>query len=542
MDAAPQQFANGGAVQPVYMADAGDPSLMKIYQAAMGNMGSPTRPSRTSVDLQSTYDQYLPFFQNIAQSNEEEREKDRALALAKAGFQFASGRDASGKNIAGQPFLSQLGAAGSTLVGDLAKLKSDERAQDRAIRTLAAQSAIEKQQAATAAEAALDLQMLKGQQALQEKNLGLIGDMFKQAQIQNKVEVRTIKRPDGTEAVGVYNPADNTFKLVSDRTAADQYMMSLDSDGSMRAGISKNLIGFADGTLDGLDDGGRTKADVFTAISTLYAPKSGAEKGTVNPMPLTVAKAIVDRKKAGLELNINEKIIDEAEYLMGNTGAALEQRMKDLQAEGAQTEQDLRPYVPAGADIEASFGAMSGLKRSLRFVNDQVKDITEGLIGFDYSGDDPSNVVKSDTYLTTLQGETLKLRFADFGSAPRIKSIVEAIQAEVAGILPGAGRTDDKVLSTARALRNRLSVMQAELQGVLASRSSTNKEIKEAQRLLKYDMPVLLESYDNLIDSLSATVEGARDRGVPPLTREATNSGQMSDDAQDFQNILQGKE
>jgi hypothetical protein len=541
MDPTPQQFANGGAVQPVYMADAGDPSLMRIYQAAMGNMQSPTRPSRTSVDLQSTYDQYLPFFQNIAQSNEEEREKDRALALAKAGFQFASGRDASGKNIAGQPFLSQLGAAGSTLVGDLAKLKSDERAQDRAIRTLAAQSAIEKQQAATAAEAALDLQMLKGQQALQEKNVDLIGSMIKQAQINNKVEVRIIKRPDGTEAVGVYNPADNSFKLMSDQTAADQYMMSLDSDGSMRAGVSRNLIGFADGTLDGLDDGGRAKADMFTAISTLYAPKSGAEKGTVNPMPLTVAKAIVDRKKAGLELNINEKIIDEAEYLMGNTGAALEQRMKDLQAEGAQTEQDLRPYVPAGADIEASFGAMSGLKRSLRFVNDQVKDITEGLIGFDYSGDDPSNVVKSDTYLTTLQGETLKLRFADFGSAPRIKSIVEAIQAEVAGILPGAGRTDDKVLSTARALRNRLSVMQAELQGVLASRSSTNKEIKEAQRLLKYDMPVLLESYDNLINSLSATVEGARDRGVPRLTREATTPGQMSDDARDFQNILQGK-
>ena len=541
MDAAPQQFANGGAVQPVYMADAGDPSLMKIYQAAMGKMSSPTRPSRTSVDLQSTYDQYLPFFQNIAQSNEEEREKDRALALAKAGFQFASGRDASGKNIAGQPFLSQLGAAGATLVGDLAKLKSDERTQDRAIRTLAAQSAIEKQQAATAAEAALDLQMLKGQQALQEKNVDLIGDMFKQAQIQNKVEVRTIKQPDGTEAIGVYNPADNSFKLLSDQAAASRYMMSLDSDGSMRAGVSKNLIGFADGTLDGLDDGGRAKADMFTAISTLYAPKSGAEKGTVNPMPLTVAKAIVDRKKAGLELNLNAKIIDEAEYLMGNTAAALEQRMKDMQAEGARTQQDIRPYVPAGADMEASFGAMSGLKRSLRFINDQVRDLTEGLIGVDYSGDDPSNVVKSDTYLTTLQGETLKLRFADFGSAPRIKSIVDAIQLEVAGILPGAAKTDTKVLSTARALRDRLRNMEAELQGVLNNRNTKQKDYDQAEFLLKYDMPVLLESYDNLINSLSATVEGARDRGVPRLPREATTPGQMSDDAQDFQNILQGR-
>jgi len=539
MEAAPQQFANGGAVQPVYMSQGTDPSMMQLFQTALGNVENPTAPTRTTVDLESAYADYLPFFQNIAEVNEEDREKDRALALAKAGFQFASGRDSAGKNIAGSSMLSQLGTVGQDYVEDVAKLRTDARTQDRAVRTLAAQSAIEKQQAATAAQAALDLQTLKGQQALQEKNVGLLGDMIKQAQINNKVEVRTIKRPDGTEAIGVYNPADNTFKLVSDKTAASQYMMSLDSDGSMRAGISRNLIGFADGTLDGLDDGGRAKADMFTAISTLYAPKSGAEKGTVNPMPLTVAKAIVDRQKAGFELNLNGKIIDEAEYLMGNTGAALEQRMKDIQAEGAQTQQNIRAYVPAGADMEASFGAMSGLKRSLRFVNDQVRDFTEGLIGFDYGGDDPSNVVKSDTYLTTLQGETLKLRFADFGSAPRIKSIVDAIQKEVEGILPGAAKTDTKVLSTARALQGRLQNMKAELEGVLTARDSTSDEIKQARNLLKYDMPVLLESYDNLINSLSATVEGAQDQGVPRLTTPAP--GSASSDAEDARKLIYGR-
>jgi hypothetical protein len=539
MDAAPQQFANGGAVQPVYMADAGDPSMMQLFQTALGNVENPTAPTRTTVDLESAYADYLPFFQNIAQVNEEDREKDRALALAKAGFQFASGRDSAGKNIAGSSMLSQLGTVGQDYVEDVGKLRTDARTQDRAVRTLAAQSAIEKQQAATAAQAALDLQTLKGQQALQEKNVGLLGDMIKQAQINNKVEVRTIKQPDGTEAIGVYNPADNSFKLVSDQTAASQYMMSLDSDGSMRAGISRNLIGFADGTLDGLDDGGRAKADMFTSISTLYAPKSGAEKGTVNPMPLTVAKAIVDRQKAGFELNLNGKIIDEAEYLMGNTGAALEQRMKDIQAEGAQTQQNIRAYVPAGADMEASFGAMSGLKRSLRFVNDQVRDFSEGLIGLDYGGEDPSNVVKSDTYLTTLQGETLKLRFADFGSAPRIKSIVDAIQAEVAGILPGAAKTDTKVLSVARALRGRLQNMEAELKGVLTARDSSNDEIKQARNLLKYDMPVLLESYENLINSLGESVEGDRDPGVPRLT--TPTPGAVSTDAEDARKLIYGR-
>ena len=80
--------------------------------------------------------------------------------------------------------------------------------------------------------------------------------------------------------------------------------------------------------------------------------------------------------------------------------------------------------------------------------------------------------------------------------------------------------------------------MQAELQGVLTSRNSTNKEIKEAQRLLKYDMPVLLKSYENLINSLSATVEGARDQGVPRLTTPAP--GSVSSDAEDARKLIYG--
>ena len=80
--------------------------------------------------------------------------------------------------------------------------------------------------------------------------------------------------------------------------------------------------------------------------------------------------------------------------------------------------------------------------------------------------------------------------------------------------------------------------MQAELQGVLTARDSTSDEIKQARNLLKYDMPVLLESYDNLINSLSGSVEGARDQRVPKLTAP----GRVSEDAEDFQKILQGPE
>ena len=539
MDAAPQQFADGGAVQPVYMRDGTDPSMMQLFQTALGNVENPTAPTRATVDLQSTYDQYLPFFQNIAQANDEEREKDRALALAKAGFQFASGRDASGKNIAGQPFLSQLGAAGSTLVGDLAKLKSDERTQDRAIRTLAAQSAIEKQQAATAAQAALDLQTLKGQQELQKSNVSLLGDMIKQAQVNNKPVVKTFRRADGTDGIGVYNPEDNTFQMLKGGAETDQYLMSLDSDGSMRSGIARNVIGFGNGAIDTADDGGVAKSNMFTAINTLYAPKSGLQAGTIKPLPLTVAQAIVDRKKSGLELNIHPKIIEEAEYLIGNTSGALQQDMKDIIAAGEENADAIVPYVPKGADMEVSYGYASAFKRALRHINDQLRDATNGLYPFRFS-DDPSNVVRSDIYLNTLAGETLKARFSDFGSAPRIKSIVDEIKAEVELLKPGALKTDDAVLGVARSLRSRLQNMQAKVQGVFDSRRGHSEQtLLEAQSLLKYDFPVLLQSYDNLIDSLAPSVEGVTDQGVPRLITPAP--GSVSSDAEDARKLIYGR-
>lgn len=251
-----------------------------------------------------------------------------------------------------------------------------------------------------------------------------------------------------------------------------------------------------------------------------------------------MAQAIVDRKKAGLELNLNEKIIDEAEYLIGNTSGALEQDMKDIIASGEANAEAIVPYVPKGADMEVSYGYASAFKRALRHINDQLRDATNDLYPFRFS-DDPSNVVRSDIYLETLAGETLKARFSDFGSAPRIKSIVDEIKFEVEKIKPGALKTDDAVLGVARSLRSRLQNMQAKVQGVFDTRRGhSNKTLTEAQSLLKYDFPVLLQSYDNLIDSLTPSVEGTSDPGVPRLT--TPTPGAVSTDAEDARKIIYG--
>jgi hypothetical protein len=98
--------------------------------------------------LQSIYEQYLPFFQNIAGATEEERQKDLGLAMAKAGFQFASGRGPKGENIAGRPFLSQLGTVGTQFADDVGTISRERRKEGVGLRTLAAQSAIASQTSA----------------------------------------------------------------------------------------------------------------------------------------------------------------------------------------------------------------------------------------------------------------------------------------------------------------------------------------------------------------------------------------------------------
>ena len=111
-----QQFAAGGAVQG--------------FQKGGG-------------PLEELYGEYLPLYQNLIAKSDEEREKDKALALARAGFQFASGLGPKGENIAGRPFLSQVGAVAAPVLEEFADAKKSEREQEIAAKTLALKGAID---------------------------------------------------------------------------------------------------------------------------------------------------------------------------------------------------------------------------------------------------------------------------------------------------------------------------------------------------------------------------------------------------------------
>ena len=140
--ATPQQFAEGGAVKKF-------------------NVGGGA--------FQQYYDQYLPIYENLLRDSQEDRDKDRGLALARAGFQLASGRDAKGRNIAGSGLLSNLASAGETLIGDISTLEREKRKEDTAARTLALQSAFATQTAEQKAQRDLTTKLFESQLRRQEK-------------------------------------------------------------------------------------------------------------------------------------------------------------------------------------------------------------------------------------------------------------------------------------------------------------------------------------------------------------------------------------
>ena len=169
MEAAPQQFAAGGGVQkPVQKFNPGggvydpfdptpsiDARIATIDQVAplgdyLGDerlMGALFRESLQSAEVESAEDAAKRYEALMTQAADlggadEARKQQMALDLATAGFQFASGRDAQGRNIAGQPFLSQLGAAAAPFAQRQGERLAKQRETERAIKLAAIKEGI----------------------------------------------------------------------------------------------------------------------------------------------------------------------------------------------------------------------------------------------------------------------------------------------------------------------------------------------------------------------------------------------------------------
>ena len=169
MEQAPQQFANGGGVQkpvqyfsngagvydpfnPTPSVDAriatlGDVEGLDAYLGDERLMSALFRESLQPAEVESAEDaaaRYEALMTKAADLGgaDEARKQQMALDLAAAGFQFASGRDAQGRNIAGQPFLAQLGAVAAPFAQRQGERLAKQRETERAIKLAAIKEGI----------------------------------------------------------------------------------------------------------------------------------------------------------------------------------------------------------------------------------------------------------------------------------------------------------------------------------------------------------------------------------------------------------------
>jgi hypothetical protein len=172
-----QNFAQGGIVQHFAQGSAVTPQ--DVYEQQLQGIGATqARP------FEEIYEERLPLYEAILGTEEERKDRTRRemmLDLAAAGFNLAAGTDPrTGENIAGKPFLSQVGSVLSGMPQRASERLASQRKSEQASQLAALQSA-ERTQSAEAQQASADRQTLlgtRGSRYLLDPQLAQREDLF----------------------------------------------------------------------------------------------------------------------------------------------------------------------------------------------------------------------------------------------------------------------------------------------------------------------------------------------------------------------------
>jgi len=456
-------------------------------------------------NIQGYYDEYLPFFQNIIGDYDSDRDRDIGLAIAKGGFQLASGRGPKGENIAGRPFLSQLGTVGTQFAEDIGQIRKDYRKQDMGLRTLAAQSAIKDVQTDKATAASITA-----------ANLEYIRDLQIESLKQNAPVVKTLKDLSGRERLVSYNPKDGTMVTFDTPEQAQGYAARLGTEADMMTDIGNNLPFFKEGKLSD------PNINAFlTAIDTVYTPKTGIRGGLENKLPMDLAVALVEAdKKQPLAGRINQKILIEAKALVDNPAQKILENFKDDVAKEEELEREIIPIIRKGENVPASFGALNNVNRGIA----QAKEYFRDLFGLKADLSSLNNMISTDIHMNHLANTITRLQYEEAG-AERLKMAIElaAEQAKVLYATTPPGLTvqeqmlwnraeDNQVLATAKKLKDEMKNLRRDAEDALAStqpgRDSSGYsegDLRLAAKLLREQrLSVIEESLDNVIAAFEA--------------------------------------
>jgi len=506
--APPQQFAVGGAV--------------KKFEEGGGATADP--------GFQTYYDQYLPVYQNLIAESEEERDLDRGLALAKAGFQLASGRDAKGRNIAGSGFLANLASAGEGLIGDIGTLDRERRKSQQAAKTLALQSAFATDQAERSAAARMAEKqyerttklLVEEIKQLNKVNIGRFEIAKTGTNIDGEDEFSVLDTTSGTvqggvlagQLTGIFNQAARIDAAPADDVAATAV---IDDADKRTIGMPRNtpderdfarfftkLPTYADGTMNDAD------LQIFeTLIDRRFAPERTDQGISFKEnIPVRVAQEIKKRLDAKLPVNINseikEKVIELATDPVSTLNTDMEEALK--RAEGIS-------ILDEDFDASKAFGARTNLASTFAGAANQLRELTELPQIANLDVVQQANLRRNaQEVMKNLATQTLKLFYTDLGSRP-LKSVTTLLEQQVSSLQPGVLKTDEDALKAAKILQGEIQSSLLDAQDIIANPKLHPGASVSMARTAQRQGVRLVGAFDDVIASLERGIGLIEDVG-----------------------------
>jgi hypothetical protein len=500
--------------------------------------------------FQQYYDQFLPVYENLIQETEEERDRDRGLALARAGFQLASGRDAKGRNIAGSGLLANLASAGETLIGDISTLDQERRKSQRAAKTLALQSAFATDQAQRSAAARLaekqyerTTKILVEQLRQQNKvNIGLYEvaktgtdidgrDMFS---VINTATGKVQTGVKGRELPTILNQAARIDAAPTDTdTAVDPEArtvgLPMDTPAERSfANFFRTLPRYARGELN------KTDLEIFeTNIDTRYAPEI-TEQGVSfkENIPVQVAKLIQERVDANLPVNINPEILAKVKDLVDDPVGTLASDQAESLRRAAQI-----PILPEGFDASDAFGIRTNIAGAFGRTAAQLREATENP---DIANTQLVRMAEvrrnAQQVMDNLATQTLKVFLSDVGGRP-LKSVTTLLEDQVNQLRPGNLNTDEAALKVAKVIRTEVNLALNEANDIVQNPKLHPGTKVSLARTAQKEATRLLQAYDDVISQLEAGIGLIKDVGPAassmtlPVTDDDSNLRAAGQDA-----------
>ena len=445
-----KKYADGdpeGVTKQVTAQDLRNYFTTQLLAQGMGG----TQPDQ----IDTLYESYLPDLQRILGDTDELRKQREGLRMAEAGFQLATGRDKSGKNISGQPLLSQVGSAFQTFAGGRAKDLEADRTRDLAIRTMAYKQAADQQKFQRETKSSL--------------NQALLGAAAKNLFDPGKYSISTIANADGSETPVRIDERSGTVTALP-LNAVRQNVLSFGSGkkGDFIRVFGRNSPDYGTGRMSAND------VDVFEqGLSTYLNPitQEGGVSVFENALPKSVAINILQRMEGQFPTNLDQRIVNEAQRV-----AALSPEESFFEA----SDSIIAPLlIPPGMTFEQSFDALSSVKGGL---NNMI------IYGASLANMRPDIInkarIKNEQALVTLLNRVKRTFRADLVGKP-FASDAESLIQEVEPLDPNTLFTNsEKAYAVADSMQTILRKMIVDRDKILNNPGASEADRADAQKMV----------------------------------------------------------